>query len=619
MLVLSLTTLVLSLSFIVSVLLFMDGLYYETNSRSLRETTRLLFAALPPDQLRAVFAGGGGRAPWLAEIPGESPYRISFIGKDGRVLADSRFPPGDLENHGERPEVRDALEGREGQARRSSASLGTELLYYALPVYEEPGNFAPAPAALSAPPRIAGVFRLSVETPNFQRRISPAAPPLLALGGVLFFLALMLVSLFSRSLSRSFTRLAEMAQSVNSPENFRRLINSPRLLSDTEECITLERALKSMAAELGGRIERARREGRRLEAILNGMSEGVFAVDENGRLHLANRRARELFGIDGEADIRALTLLEAARSAELEEAAREARTDGGPVEREITWHGAGVQRRFQVFAAPFEPGPGGEEQNSAGRWQNRRDGGRGVVLVLNDVTRLHRLEQVRKDFAANVSHELRTPIQIVKGFAETLLDSPLEDREQIRRCVSLIEKNALAMENLTNDLLSLVSLEDENSPRPEMKETAVQTLLEEAVQPVKKAAEEKNIALSVACPRELSAGLNGPLIVQALINLLDNGIKYSPRDSKLFLEASSDAGELRFTVKDQGAGIPPEHLDRIFERFYRVDRSRSQDPGGTGLGLAIVRHIALLHRGTVEVESHAGEGSVFRIRIPRLP
>jgi two-component system phosphate regulon sensor histidine kinase PhoR len=203
----------------------------------------------------------------------------------------------------------------------------------------------------------------------------------------------------------------------------------------------------------------------------------------------------------------------------------------------------------------------------------------------------------------------------VKGFAETLLDSPLEDREQIRRCVSLIEKNALAMENLTNDLLSLVSLEDESGPRPEMKETDIQTLLEEALWPVKKAAEEKNIAINVSCQRNLSAPLNGPLIVQALINLLDNGIKYSPRNSKLSLEASADSEELRFTVTDQGPGIPPEHLDRIFERFYRVDRSRSHDPGGTGLGLAIVRHIALLHRGTAEAESHAGEGSVFRIRI----
>jgi two-component system phosphate regulon sensor histidine kinase PhoR len=518
------------------------------------------------------------------------------------VIADSRLNPGELENHGERPEVRKALGGTEGKARRTSASLGTELLYVALPV------FYPAPGD-----RVSGVFRLSEEAPNFRSRISSAALPFLGLGGVLFSLALFLVFLFSRSLSRSFTRLEEMALSVNSPETFRKLINSPRLMSDTEECITLEKALKDMASELNLRIENARREGRRLEAILNGMSEGVLAVDTKGKLRLVNRRGRELFGLGEETKAGDLCLLEAVHSAELEEAAGEVLSGRGPLEREITWCCDGFQRRFQVFAAPFGLDSGGEEPGASELSQNREGGG--VVLVLNDITRLHRLEQVRKDFAANVSHELRTPIQIVKGFAETLLDSPLKDREQIRRCVGLIEKNARTMENLTNDLLSLVSLEDESGPRPEMQETDIEALLEEAVQPVKKAADEKKISIGVSCPPALSARLNGPLIVQALINLLDNGIKYSPPHSKLFLEARTGQGELLFTVRDQGVGIPPEHLDRIFERFYRVDRSRSHDPGGTGLGLAIVRHIALLHQGAVEVESHAGEGSVFRIRI----
>jgi two-component system phosphate regulon sensor histidine kinase PhoR len=630
MIVLSLTTLGLSLSFILSVLFFMDGLYYETNNRSLRDAARLLLASLPPDQLRAIFAEETGSpfASWMEQLPGGSPYRITCIGRDGRVLADSRFPPEELENHGTRPEVRQALAGAEGQARRSSATLGTELLYAALPVYSnvwfnppesypgpnaEGGPLPPDSPDLSGTPgRVAGVFRLSVEAPNFRSRISPAALPFLAFGGLLFSLALVLVFLFSRSLSRSFTRLAELARSVNSPETFLRLINSSRLMSDTEECITLEMALKDMASELNLRIEKARREGRRLEAILNGMSEGVFAVDEKGRLHLANRRARALFGMNEQDG--ALTLLEAARSAELEEAAKEALAGSAPVEREITWHGAGLQRRFQVFAAPFDLDPGGEEPDRPGFWPPQR-GGSGVVMVLEDITRLHKLEQVRKDFAANVSHELRTPIQVIKGFAETLLDSPLEDREQIRHVIEIIEKNALAMENLTTDLLSLVSLEDESGPRPEMKKTDIPNLLDEAVHSVEINARKKNIAITVACPPDLSASLNGPLIVQALVNLLDNGVKYSPPDSKLFLKAAADSGELRFTVKDQGTGIPPEHLDRIFERFYRVDRSRSHDPGGTGLGLAIVRHIALLHGGTVEVESHAGEGSTFRIRL----
>jgi two-component system phosphate regulon sensor histidine kinase PhoR len=358
-----------------------------------------------------------------------------------------------------------------------------------------------------------------------------------------------------------------------------------------------------MAAELNSRIEVARAEGRRLEAILNGMSEAVFAMDERLTLHMVNRQARSFFGIDGDADITALSLLEATHSTELEEAAKHILAGSEHEELEIRCHTAVVQRRFRVFAASLaHPGS--------------RGGGRGVVMVLGDLTRLHKLEQVRKDFAANVSHELRTPIQVIKGFAETLLDSLPDNREQIRRALGIIEKNALTMENLTNDLLSLVSLEDESSPRPGMEETELGQLLEEAAATVRFLAEEKKTRIDVRYPPDLSARLCPALIVRALINLLDNAVKYSPPSSTVSLEAERRAGERIISVRDEGIGIPSEHLDRIFERFYRVDRNRSQESGGTGLGLAIVRHIALLHHGAVEVESRAGEGSVFRLRIP---
>jgi two-component system phosphate regulon sensor histidine kinase PhoR len=613
LLVLSLTTLGLSLSFIVSVLFFMDGLYYETNARSLLDTARLLLASLPPDKIGAYFEG---------DDKTQVPYRITFIGADGRVLRDSRAAADGLENHGSRPEVAQALAGKEGFARRSSASLGMELIYAALPVYGA-GHPAESSGSQADTKQITGVFRLSVEVPSFGRRIFSAAFPFLVFAALLFLAAFALVFLFSYSLSRSFARLTGIAQSVHHHETFQRLISSPLLMSDTTEFIDLEKALKSMAAELSLRIETAERESRRLQAILNGLSEGVFAVDEKGRLRLANLRARSLFGIAEDAGITALTLLEATRSAELDAIAAEvfsgithSDTPGGaahiPPEREITWFGEGVQRRFRVFAAPVDLGSSDGEPLDA---QRKRGGAKGAVMVLGDITRLHKLEQVRKDFAANVSHELRTPIQIVKGFAETLLDSPLDNKEQIRHCIGLIEKNALSMENLTNDLLSLVSLEDENSPRPQMSKTDIYVLLEEAVSSVEAKARGKNICITVTCPRNLSAKLSGPLIVQALINLLDNGIKYSPQNSNLFLEAMAGEGEIKITVRDEGPGIPQEHLGRIFERFYRVDKSRSQENGGTGLGLAIVRHIALLHNGAVKAESHAGEGSVFTLRL----
>ncbi|MDR1588269.1 MAG: GHKL domain-containing protein [Treponema sp.] len=612
MIVLSLTTLGLSLSFVFSVLLFMDNLYYETNSRSLRNTARLVLSSLPAERLKGYFEKGGTDSPetWMAEI--SSPYRLTLIGRDGAVIADSRFLRETLPNHGERPEVKAALAGNEGNVRRSSESVGVELLYAALPVYDSAAG-------------IAGVFRLSVEVPNFRQRISAAALPFLILGGGLFSVALFLIFLFSRSLSRSFTRLAGIAQSVNSPEIFRRLINSSRLMSDTKECITLEKALKSMASELNARIEAARAEGRRLEAILNGMSEAVFAMDEKLMLHMVNRQAGILFGING--DIGTLSLLEATRSTELEDIAKSVLAGNRPDELEILCHTSAVQRRFRVFASSLNRPDALPAAHSVESAEKKPEAGGsaeapvpgGVVMVLGDVTRLHKLEQVRKDFAANVSHELRTPIQVIKGFAETLLDSSLNNKEQIRHVIKIIEKNSRNMENLTNDLLSLVSLEDRERSRPDMEETDIGRLFEEAAGSLRFRAEEKKIRFDLRCPPELSAKLNGALIVQALVNLLDNAVKYSPPSSKVSLEAEREKGELLISVKDEGIGIPAEHLDRIFERFYRVDRSRSQDPGGTGLGLAIVRHIALLHQGTVEVESHAGEGSVFMIRIPPSP
>jgi two-component system phosphate regulon sensor histidine kinase PhoR len=589
LLTLALSALGLSLPFMISVLIFMDSLYYETNTQNVRNAARLLVSSLPQDLL-----GGGettGLAAWMTGVP--APYRITLVGRDGTVLADSRFPPGELPNHGDRPEVKAALAGDEGIARRGSESLGVELLYTALPVYDSAAG-------------IAGIFRLSIEAPAFWRRVSGAALPFLLAGCVFFAAALGGVYLFSRSLSGSFSRLVEIAQSVHSHSNdtFHQVINSSRLISDTREFITLEKALKSMAAELSSRIKTAQAGGRRLEAILNGMSEAVFAMDERLALHMVNRQAKILFGINGDMDSASLSLLEATGSTELEEAAKKVLAGNNPVELEIECHTAVVQRRFRVFASFLaHPDPA--------------EGGRGVVMVLGDITRLHKLEQVRKDFAANVSHELRTPIQVIKGFAETLLDSSLDNREQIRRVMGIIEKNALAMENLTNDLLSLVSLEDESSPRPDMEKTDLEQLLKEAANSVRFRAEEKKISIHVCCQPDLLARLCPALIVQALVNLLDNAVKYSPPSSAVSLEGEIKTGELIFSVRDKGIGIPAEHLGRIFERFYRVDRSRSHDPGGTGLGLAIVRHIVLLHRGTVEVESHAGEGSVFRLRIPQ--
>jgi two-component system phosphate regulon sensor histidine kinase PhoR len=329
------------------------------------------------------------------------------------------------------------------------------------------------------------------------------------------------------------------------------------------------------------------------EAVFDAMPEAVFIVDSGLQLLRANVRAYSVFGIPENAQ----SLLEATFSTELEEAAKKAALTQEPSESEITVYKNGKQYFFLAYISPLEK--------------------HGVVLILSDITRLHRLEKVRKDFAANGSHELRTPIQLIKGYSETMLEQR-PDYDQLIRGMEIILKNAGTMENLTNDLLTLVSLEDDEGPRLEMAETNILELLNEAVNSVEPQRKVKNIEIKVSCTRELSALLYGPLIIQALINLLDNAIKYSPPESTVKVEAEivASLGELAIKVKDKGIGIPREYQERIFERFFRVDKARSREVGGTGLGLAIVRHIALLHQGRVEVESQAHEGSCFIVRVP---
>ena len=376
-----------------------------------------------------------------------------------------------------------------------------------------------------------------------------------------------------------------------------------RQLSDETKHIEQLREENRM---LTARAEDAEAESRRLEAIFISMSEGIVAVDSDLRITLVNPQFCSIFGIDKK-EIRGMSLLELSRSIELESIARQVLSAIRPFEQTIRRYVSGTEQHLRAFAVPLEA--------------ISREMRQGVVIVLRDISRIAKLEQVRKDFVANVSHELRTPIQVIKGFTETILDSSLNNKEEIRRFAEIINKNTKTMENLTYDLLTLTSLEDENGSRFPMEETALAPLVAEAAEMVEIAARKKNITIETSCPDDLGAKLYGPLIIQALVNLLDNSIKYSDAGSRIKIKVFQAENKLVIEVKDKGIGIPAEHIGRLFERFYRVDRARfrtegSREAGGTGLGLAIVRHIALLHKGTAEAESHAGDGSVFRLRLP---
>ena len=605
LLTLGLAVLGFSAAFVVSVMIFMDSLYYEINMTSLANTARSLMIAIGDEYIDEVFLSHDGdhskQISFSVDI--DDSYRLTLINTSGYVLWDSHVTEG-LVNHIDRKEVTAALEGREAGSRRDSISTGMRRIYHALPVFDNNHN-------------VIGVFRLSFSIPGFGMRVSSIIVPFIIFISLFIAVAFWAVFMYSRSLSASLERLVNIAK-AGTP-----LLSGPEAEElVAPEFLSLERAMRAMTEELNIRFENAKSEGRRFEAILNGMEEAVFAMDSSLKLHLVNPKARELFNL-AYCDIKnasaggAMTLLEATRSTELMEIAKRAINSGEPFETELTFHTGAAGQTLLIHASALSGGAEDDPSRAAA----------GAVLVLQDITRLVKLERVRKDFVANVSHELRTPIQLVKGFSETLLDTvndPDCSKDQIIHFLEIILKNAGIMENLTNDLLILADLEnncgaDNPSINARMKDQNIASLINEAVSSVQMQAKSKKIEIIVNCPQDLSAKLYGSFIIQALINLIDNGIKYSPEGSTIWVNAGyvPDNGEIVFEVCDKGIGIPAEHRERIFERFYRIDRARSRAAaGGTGLGLSIVRHIALLHKGRAEAESRAGEGSIFRISIP---
>lgn len=602
-------SLALSLVFALISVILLGQIHGEINDQALAETARLLAAYMPDP------ADAASLRRWAKEAGGVSSYRITIVLPDGKVAADSKADPNAMENHGNRAEIKQALSGAQAKAARKSSTLGMEQRYIALPVKDNKGN-------------VIAAFRLSLDTPAMESRLSELRFLLVTIIAFAAVLAALVAIFLSRGITRPLGILAAAAENApaasevaGAPPAGRFPLKNRRLLErSSREIQVLGRALDSMAGELSSRAESAESKEREVQAILEGISEAVLAMDPRLNLRLANKAARQLFEIAPAPEVAISAndaavavppspatagkpcLLEIARSPELEAVAHRALESAQAAETDIELFNKGVRRSFKVLAAAY----------------GRQDGfgaPEGVVLVLNDLTVLRRLETIRRDFVANVSHELRTPVQLVKGFAETLSGGALEDPEKARRFTQIIGRNAARMERLIDDLLSLAKLEEQERGSLETRKENVRELILESLASVEHAAAAKKLGVELDCPEDLIAQVNGSLIIQAVFNLLDNAVKYSPAGSRASVKAYRNGPALRIEVRDQGPGIPAAQLPRLFERFYRVDKSRSREQGGTGLGLAIVRHIAEVHGGTVGVESWEGEGSLFWIEL----
>jgi two-component system, OmpR family, phosphate regulon sensor histidine kinase PhoR len=517
------------------------------------------------------------------ELGAKASTRITVIIPSGLVVADSFEAPEMMDNHANREEVRQALAEGFGIASRLSDTMQEKMLYAAVPVQMDG--------------RTLGVVRTSVASVRMSATLWAIHSRLAVASMVVGLLAAGVSFWLARRLSRPVEEIRRVAEELARGNLHHRL---PIPMS--KEAAQVAETMNNLAAQLDARLGDVLQQKNEREAILSSMIEGVVAIDDRQRVISLNHAAARLFDCDANAMV-GRTLQEVVRNVELHQLTTEVLARRQSLSGELTITGRDGQRRLL------------HAQGTVLR--DADDRLLGAVIVLHDVTRLNKLEQVRRDFVANVSHELRTPVTSIKGFVETLLDGALTDPDHAERFLRIVAVQADRLNSIIEDLLTLARIEqDGEKVEILLKPGAVVAVLEAAVNTCRLKADEKQVRLELQCDAGLAAPMNAALLEQAVVNLVDNAVKYSSPGAAVRLIARRDVDGVVIQVEDQGCGIAAEHLSRIFERFYRVDRARSRELGGTGLGLSIVKHIAQAHGGRAEVESTVGEGSVFSIRLP---
>jgi two-component system phosphate regulon sensor histidine kinase PhoR len=503
--------------------------------------------------------------------------RVTVIEDDGKVIGDNEADPAQMENHRQRGEVVRADANGEGYEERSSKTLGEPLMYFAHKLVTADGK--------------KHFVRVSVHISDLDHQLN------LIYGGMA--VVVVIATLAAGALSFYFARrgaapvveLSEFARALGRGELHRRL-----LLPDGGEISQLAGTLNTMAESVGKLLEQTSKDRAELLAMLGSMSEGVIATDVRQRLVVVNQRAGELLSFNAELS-QGKMLWEVVRDKEILKAAAEVLESG---ERKAFQISPEAGRHLEVTACTYPVG---------GRPE-------GLILVAHDTSQSVRYQELRKEFVANVSHELRTPLTVIKGFTETLRDGAMLDPEIGPKFLATIERHVDQLTNLVSDLLELSRLES-MPDLPKVVAFDIGAVVKRVMELLMPAAQRKNQSVRVEVGRHVPRLVGNPDYVErAVSNLVDNAIKYTPEGGEIRVAATREGESVVIEVADNGLGIPAPDLVRIFERFYRVDRSRSREMGGTGLGLSIVKHVAQAHGGSIDVSSTPGVGSRFRLRLP---
>jgi two-component system phosphate regulon sensor histidine kinase PhoR len=519
------------------------------------------------------------------ELAGLINSRITFINKDGTVIGDSEMDVRKMDNHALRDEVRLAEEKGIGSAIRYSDTLSQNMLYVAEPVSTDSG--------------FNGYIRLSMSLKAVDEGMQRAWTAMI-IGLLLLFLLASLVSYrIARNLTSPLEHITKVANRISKLDYDARVE-----LKRNDEVGQLAAAINGMADSLQTQMKTIRDNEDLLQRVMSNMTGGILMVDAHGQIVLVNRETERMLGISS------------------------SRVTGRPYHElkqhygltKLVEHSIQHRERMHEEVSVFNPGErlilldGVPMQDESSY--------RGMLFLLQDVTAIRRLENMRSEFVANVSHELKTPIAAVKGFAETLLGGGVKDEETARSFLQIIYDESERLNRLIGDILELSKIESKRSPL-ECEPVHLSSFFDMINGTLAKVAEKKHISLQMEVPQELFIEADEDKLRQIFLNLLSNGINYTQEGGIVKLKVKElshdhDPEKVVFTVSDTGIGIPKKDLPRIFERFYRVDKGRSRNSGGTGLGLSIVKHLVELHHGSVSVDSELGLGTTFTVELPLL-
>jgi len=574
--------------------LIMGNSYQKNHQKALRDhmirELHVLNAAVPwpeSDNTPAAASYLQREAKMFKDI---AEMRITYIRRDGTVLGDSDRDPATMDNHLDREEVRQAAKEGTGSSVRLSDTLHEKMMYVAIRVNDEPGSGTGF-----------GIVRLAMSLGDIERSLNQMWFALI-FGLLLLFVVAGIISYrVALSVTKPLERMTSAAKRMANMDYATRVPEGGK-----DEVGELARALNAMAASLQGQLDEIGRNGARLQSVLDNMTSGVVMIAPDGKITLYNREAETLLGSSLRERV-GRSYAEIRQHFELVGLIREGLDGSAIVHEELTVYYP-EERLLEIHIVPMTLS-GDKEQ--------------GLLLVMQDVTAIRRLERMRSEFVANVSHELKTPVAAVKGFSETLLSGAMDDPETARSFLTIIHDESDRLNRLIGDILELSKIESRRSPLQfsPIDLPAFLGRLEELLGPE---AAKKSIELDVQAEEGLFLEADEDRLGQILMNLMQNGINYTPDGGKVKVRAEIVAAEdgeeesVRITVSDTGIGIPKKDIPRIFERFYRVDKARSRSSGGTGLGLSIVKHLTELHHGTLRVESTVGAGSRFILELPLL-